>query len=1248
MARRGPRTGLPFWGCTNYPRCSGLVNIDESNAAARRQSPNANAPHHRVGSGHHKVPAPPSETPDADAPKARVSWTDATVQQRRGWVCRYLNVGGSLRSIPTHQPSLDQCWIARPEVTQMPSEGARRLAAVTWKVLQRGSAPPLDPEAELTLLQRAGLRDEIEPSSSPGELGLRLKRPPKLPAFDPRVAERDLPPAPDPTLEFDSNEEEVFYTEWLVEAAPWAVRLTTPQAPLDTVTGTTNTTLRRVDFLIHPTRGQPFVVEIDGEQHTETIDQDEDRDALLGASGIDVVRIPAAELHDRRGPNLDVVFNRLRSLAAPPPPTDKRWELAYGPVELHRIVAAVTEAVSAGLLSGTCWRIDLQGCSRWSVESLPRYLNLMLALDVIASGGACPDRIHLRIGESALDLRRTSRGYVNASEQAIGESSDVETAILAIRLEPHRTPAEVLPMPSNSPLLVVRGAFLPVDLAWENLPFDPPSPPDSAELQWALRWVLRSVFAKADFLEGQLEAITEILQGRDCAVLLPTGAGKSLIYQLAGLCLPGRTLVIDPLIALMEDQVDGLRTYGIERVAQFSSYQTQLGKLKPLLAAVGAGEALFVFCAPERLQQQAFQEQLAGMVFAGGRINLAVVDEAHCVSEWGHDFRPAYLNLGAKLRDVAKDQRLPVLALTGTASRAVLKDVLLELDIDDSRSEHAVIKPESFDRAELRYRIVIAEPVDAQAALRGALWQLPPSFNVPSASFFHPQGDETNAGIVFCPHANGTFGVVEIASLLENPQPGMDLRPGIFAGSAPKAVSGDWEKEKRENARRFMEDENPLLVSTKAFGMGIDKKNVRYVIHYGMPSSIESYYQEAGRAGRDRRHAECVLLSIEYDEDRSRHLLAEDREIEEARQVIESVPWGGRDDVTNQLWLHLNSFPGVPKDHAALREVLDDLPGLGNKQLTSLTWRNETDRTSRERAIYRLVVLGVVGKYWVNWSSKTFTLDLNSTDASTVVDRYVDYVRRHNIQRVESERQKVLEFDGKPLPGAVLGCGRLLLEFVYDEIERARRRALRELWLAVRATRTSPDTEFRQRILDYLTEGDIAPVLVELVDLPRFSYDDWLQAMADVDGASEAQELRGSSGRMLESYPDHPGLLLARGLSEALIPNGNLNEFISNMASSIQSARERYGVTDRGVRQMAEMLRDLLTERHLDALTALALALEQAEAAPRVRQQLIAGSPNGGDEEAGLYVLALAEQLRGTVKRLEGVMEQLQEAKHGG
>ena len=1168
-----------------------------------------------------------------DVPKRRVAWTDATSQQRRGWVCRYLNAGGSLRSIHTRQPALQQCWIARPEVTQGPSEGAKRLAAVMWRVLQRGSAPPLDPKAERALLRQEGLEAQIAESPQCGDISPWIEDSPRLPRFDPRMIEPCDLPNPDPMLPFDSEEERDFYTKWLIEAAPWAVRWTTPQGPLDALTGATPaSTERRVDFLIHPPRGRSLVVEIDGEQHKASIAEDERRDAALKASDVDVVRVPAAEVRAGGGPKLDAVRDQLRPAVVPASDTD--WQLAYGSVELHRIIAAVTEALGAGLLSGACWRVEFQGCSAWSIESLPRYLNLMLALDVIASSGACPDRIQLQSGEFSLGLLRMSQGYGPVDGHADEESRNWERADLVIRLEPYCAPGETLPALGETPLVLVRSAVLPVDLAWDDIPFDSPPTHESEELRWALIQVLQSVFAKKEFLPKaesrprQQQAIMEVLQGRDCAVLLPTGAGKSLIYQLAGLCLPGHTLVIDPLIALMDDQVKALRNYGIDRLAQFSSDQKPRER-EEQLDAVGAGQALFIFCTPERLQQWKFRERMSVMVRAKGRVNLAVVDEAHCVSEWGHNFRPAYLGLGATVRKVAKNPTLPLLALTGTASRAVLKDVLIELEIDATQSAHTVIRPHTFDRPELHYQIKVVLPKDVHTTLNDVLRSLPSRFNRQPDVFFSPQKLNTHSGIVFCPRVNSyyrSYGIVDLADLLgdivadilDSLKDGCNT-PSIYSGTEPNGYGiDDWKTIRRENARRFMENQNPLLVSTKAFGMGIDKQNIRYVIHYGTPSSIESYYQQAGRAGRDKKHAECVLMMIEYD------------------------------DKKTQDYFHRSNYPGVDADHKTLRDVLDEIPDLGIRDEAKLVWTTQKDQERREHAIHRLVVLGVVSEYEVDWSNKTFTLDLRPASATTVVEHYLDYVRRQDSQRVEDERRNARSFATVPLRDAVLGCGRLLLTFVYDVIAGSRRRALDEMLLAARETQADPDRDFRQRILNYLTEGDIAPRLEKLRKRPRFIYDDWLQEAADGDWAAEAQELRGSSIRMLEDAPDHPGLLLARGLSEASLAIGNLEQFISNIASSIKSARERYGVTDSDVRQMAEMLHDLLTERQLDALTALVLALERARKAPAFRKQLVNGALKGGCGEAGLCVLALAERLRRTVKRLDGVVEQLQEAEHGG
>jgi ATP-dependent DNA helicase RecQ len=235
-------------------------------------------------------------------------------------------------------------------------------------------------------------------------------------------------------------------------------------------------------------------------------------------------------------------------------------------------------------------------------------------------------------------------------------------------------------------------------------------------LDGALRTILKFVFAKDDFRSGQLEALKEILAGRDCAVLLPTGAGKSIIYQLAGLCLPGRTIVIDPINALIEDQVEGLNRHGIDRVVSITVADTKAGRRDQLLAAVANADAHFVLVSPERLKSQAFRSALRQMASLTP-VNLAVIDEAHCVSEWGHDFRTSYLGIGDTIRENTKDSQgtpPPILALTGTASRSVLRDVLFQLDIKQ-RTANTVIRPRTFDRPELRYRIVNSSPEYSEA-----------------------------------------------------------------------------------------------------------------------------------------------------------------------------------------------------------------------------------------------------------------------------------------------------------------------------------------------------------------------------------------------------------------------------------------------------------------------------------------------------------------------------------------------------
>ena len=704
--------------------------------------------------------------------------------------------------------------------------------------------------------------------------------------------------------------------------------------------------------------------------------------------------------------------------------------------------------------------------------------------------------------------------------------------------------------------------------------------------------------------------------------------------------------MIDPLVALMEDQIDGLRAHGIDRVAAISSFTTMQGMGEALLDRVSSGEALFVFVAPERLQQQRFRQALR-TVSQTSPINLAVVDEAHCVSEWGHDFRTSYLNLGQTLREVCKDiygAPPPILALTGTASRAVLRDVLIELGIERD-SERSVIRPRSFDRPELRYTIIRAEPQEAAAQLRGFVQALPARFSVPSSDFFRARAERTYSGLVFVPHTNGKHGVVDVRTELAGLGP---TQPAMYSGGPPRGFEDNWEKVKRAHATAFKSNEAPLLVSTKAFGMGIDKGNIRYVVHYGIPGSIEGYYQEVGRAGRDRARAECGLVLIEYDEERARRLLSEDIDFDVARQEHEQVSWGNADDITRQLWFFFNSFRGIDAELDALRRVLADIGSageLGQRRSIEVPMGEDSVRQERERALHRLVLLGVVRDYLVEWGSRTFPVELAPTDSARVVDQLLDYVRRNQPGRVEAIRAQAAPAAGLPLEEAIVACARILIEFVYETVARSRLRSLREMWLAARETQHDPNGAFRQRILDYLSQGAIAPTLERLVDRPRFAYADWVDELSEIVDQDDAREMRGDSARILASYPDHPGLLFARGLSEAIDERGDLREYVSNLESSLKSATERYGASADDLDEFGRWLLTYAGERRQGVLAVtLAVLRRNAISLPAVRD-VETKSLRNPDADPGIRVLALAASLEDTAESLTNALARYEGAR---
>src|SRR5262245_2806837 len=351
--------------------------------------------------------------------------------------------------------------------------------------------------------------------------------------------------------------------------------------------------------------------------------------------------------------------------------------------------------------------------------------------------------------------------------------------------------------------------------------------------------VLTNVFGFQDFRGDQAAIIDHVVAGGEALVLMPTGGGKSLCYQIPALCRPGVGVVVSPLIALMQDQVEALKQRGV-RAAAWNSASTE-DEIDRIVASLAKEELDLLYVAPERLMMPAFLER----VVARAKLALFAIDEAHCVSEWGHDFRPEYLQLAALAE---RFPGVPRVALTATADLRTRAEIVERLHLGRGRRFVA-----SFDRPNITYRV---------ESLRNREKQL--------LEFLARHGGES--GIVYCRARRKTE---EIAALL--------VGEGYNAFAYHAGMDA---RSRRKALERFQSEDGVIAVATIAFGMGIDKPDVRFVVHLDMPKNVEAYYQETGRAGRDGLPSEAYLLYGAGDEVTLRRFI-EESEAPDARKTIE-------------------------------------------------------------------------------------------------------------------------------------------------------------------------------------------------------------------------------------------------------------------------------------------------------------------------------------------------------------------------
>lgn len=338
--------------------------------------------------------------------------------------------------------------------------------------------------------------------------------------------------------------------------------------------------------------------------------------------------------------------------------------------------------------------------------------------------------------------------------------------------------------------------------------------------------LLQTHFGYETFRTGQEQAISQVFDGQNTICVMPTGGGKSMCYQIPALVMEGTTIVVSPLISLMKDQVDALLAAGIP--AAYINSSLGFEEVRETLYDVQHGAIKLLYIAPERLDSEMFLNELQGV-----QVPLIAVDEAHCISQWGHDFRPSY-RLISRMAGLFPNNPT-VLALTATATPQVREDICRILDIEE---EHTVMT--GFERANLTFSVIRGQ--DRERYVKE-----------------YVQKNENEAGIIYAATRKTVDSVYD-----------MLIKKGV---KAAKYHAGMPDQERQSGQERFLNDEVTVMVATNAFGMGIDKSNIRYVIHYQLPKNMESYYQEAGRAGRDGLPSECIVLYASQDVQTQRFLI---------------------------------------------------------------------------------------------------------------------------------------------------------------------------------------------------------------------------------------------------------------------------------------------------------------------------------------------------------------------------------------
>ena len=752
-----------------------------------------------------------------------------------------------------------------------------------------------------------------------------------------------------------------------------------------------------------------------------------------------------------------------------------------------------------------------------------------------------------------------------------------------------------------------------------------------------LEFFLQNIFNKPFFRDGQFPILQNALNRRDTIGLLPTGGGKSLCYQLPCLLQPAISFVVCPIKSLMYDQKDNLERVFISQTNWITS-DLEADQKDNVLSEFAKGKYLFIWISPERFQIQSFRDTISA-INKNFAIAYAVIDEVHCLSEWGHSFRLSYLNLAKTIdklspKDKNGEGTIKFLGLTATASVNVLKDIKVEFSRQKACLEDDNIKTLSdYSRKEL-----IFEVVRDKGEKRIELSKLIDKFKKEE----HFLENDEKAGLIFTPNVNGMKGCYTLCNNLNNSYQG---KVEWYSGSIPSektylqvsipefiihnlsAVIDEIKRQVKESdeslsqeelnkiiqdnknlitnrlkeatkpnnstylliikeipkiskeaftahknrvQKGFKENKFPLMVATKSFGMGIDKDNIFYTIHYGIPASVESLYQEAGRAGRWDKNKEenknkkgkCyVLFSPEtYNPKEEDTIIPFDvmkifdqqTTIQEIRNLQNQVYKDGK-DVFAQIYLFLQGLRDVEED---LNEVIAFKNEYFQEGVTKFVeFRGTKDREEKEKFIYRLSLLGLV-KDWTNDFTQFFEVTFDSEEENHILKSLENYIGKYEPTKdIKSEIENVNE------ETFLKKATKYLLQWIFDHIVYNRKQSLKTLYDWCLDFKGSDD--FKARLDSYFVFNDVTAILQTIGEKP-FEYEQWFKVFYYQESTNEIKEgnyvsnsifipaikdnrlknekyrnLQDAVSRFLESYQNNVGLNFVSGLIRLVLDDFN-------------------------------------------------------------------------------------------------------------